>query len=333
MLTRRQFIGTGVGGATGALLVGGGLVPSLADADGFRPYSQAGRVVQVRHDHPLEGIGMRPRAAGEMLDRAVTTLTGEHSALDAWRRLISPRDVVALKPNGLGGRFLATHKELLDATIEALLGIGVPATNILVYEQFVPYMRACRVETTNVPAGVRVLVHLNRDAPSEWTRVASGPTRYVRPLLGATAVINFPLAKDHAIAGVTGCLKNMTHGSITNPSEFHRHSGSPQIAELYAHEAIRSRVRLHVMDATRVLWNGGPRDAPAHRRAGDELWVSTDPVAIDSLLVELIETERRAHRLPSLVARGTPPSHVTAAAGLGLGIADRRRIQVVSAAA
>lgn len=327
MLTRRQFIGTGIGGAAAGLLV-----PAIVGADGFRPYAEPGRVVKVRHPSPLQGIGMSPRAAGEMLDEGVTALTGARDAAAAWRRLIAPTDVVALKPNGLGGRFLATHKELLDATIEALLGIGVPATNILVYEQFVPYMRACRVEATNVPQGVRVAVHRNRDAPAEWTRVASGPTCYVRPLLDATAVINFPLAKDHAITGVTGCLKNMTHGSIVNPGDFHRHAGSPQIAELYAHEAIRSRVRLHVMDATRVLWNGGPRDAAAHRRAGDELWVSTDPVAIDSLLVDLVETERRAHRLPTLVARGTPPSHVTAAAGLGLGVADRQRIRVVSAA-
>lgn len=328
MLTRRQFIGTGVGGVAGALLV-----PSVAGADGFRPYAEPGRVVKVRHDSPLQGIGMNPRAAGEMLDRGVTALTGESSAADAWRKLISPRDVVALKPNGLGGRFLSTHRELVDATIESLLGIGVPATNIIIYEQFVPYMRACRVDDTNVPAGVRVAIHRNRDAPSEWTRVASGPTRYVNPLLAATAVINFPLAKDHGISGVTGALKNMTHGSITNPSDFHQHAASPQIAELYAHEAIRSRVRLHVMDATRVLWNGGPRDAPAYRRNGDEIWVSTDPVAIDSLLVELVETERRARRLPTLVARGTPPSHVTAAAALGVGIADRRRMRIVSVGA
>jgi uncharacterized protein (DUF362 family) len=301
-----------------------------ATADGWRPYAQAGRVVQVRHPNPLRaGVGMEPRAAGEMLDRAVQTLTGAPSAAEAWRKIIRPTDVVALKPNGLGGRFLATHKELLDATIESLLGIGVPPANIIVYEQFVPYMRACRVDSANVPQGVRVTVHRNRDAGSEWTSVLSGRTRYVRPLLDATAVIAFPLAKDHAISGVTGCLKNMTHGSITNPADFHRHAASPQIAELYAHEAIRSRVRLHVMDATRVLWHGGPQDAPDTRRTGDAIWVSTDPVAIDALLVQLVEMERRAHRLPTLVARGTPPSHVTAAAALGLGIADLASLDVV----
>ena len=328
-MSRRELLEVGVASAAGLAFATGSLVPRLAGADGWRPFAEPGKVAQVRHENPLRGIGMDRRAAGEMLDRAVTTLTGERSAADAWRRLIQPTDVVALKPNGLGGQFLATHRELLDATIESLLGIGVPATNIIVYEQYVPYMRACRVDASNVPAGVRVVVHLNRDAPPEWTSVPSGRTRYVRPLLDATAVINFPLAKDHGITGVTGCLKNMTHGSIVNPRDFHRHGGSPQIAELYAHEAIRSRVRLHVMDATRILWNGGPRDAPDNRRRGDSIWLSTDPVAIDSLLVQLIETERRAHRLPTLVARGTPPAHVTAAAGLGLGVADRSRIRIV----
>lgn len=322
-VTRRQALSAGL------VLGAGALLPSIARADGWRPFSEPGKVAKVRHDNPLRGLAMDPRAAGEMLERAVTTLTGQRSAADAWRKLIKPDDVVALKPNGLGGPTLATQKELLDAAIESLLGIGIPATNIIVYEQYVPYMRACRVQPTNVPQGVRVVVHLGRDAPPEWTSVPSGRTRFVRPLLDATAVISFPLAKDHGITGVTGCLKNMTHGSIVNPRDFHRHAGSPQIAELYAHEAIRSRVRLHVMDVTKILWQGGPRDDASHRRNGNELWASTDPVAIDSLLVELIETERRAHRLPTLVARGTPPSHVTAAAGMGLGVADRTRIRIV----
>lgn len=327
MITRREFIGTGLG-AVGATLVGGTLVPWVTFADGFTPFAEAGKVVQVRHPSPLEGIGMKPAAAREMLAAGVKALTGARSAEDAWRRFVRPTDVVALKPNGLGGRFLATHKELLEATIDALVGVGVPPTNILIYEQYNPYMRACRFEpNTTLPNGVRVKVHLGRDAGPEWTRVPSGRTKFVRPLLEATAVISFPLAKDHAICGVTGCLKNMSHGSITNPSDFHRRHASPMIAELYAHEAIRTRVRLHVLDATRVLCNNGPQDAPNFRRNSDALWFSTDPVAIDTLLVDLIEADRRARRLPALAARGTPPSYIAAAAGLGLGIGETSRIR------
>jgi len=322
MPTRREFIGS-----AGAALVGGALLPSIVRADGgWRPFVAPGRVIEVRHPSPFRGIGLEPRVAADMLDRSVVELTGAPSAPEAWRKLFRPEDVVALKPNGLGGRLLATHKELLDAAIAALMGIGVPARNILVYEQWRPFMMNCRVTPGSLPQGVRQTVHLNTDAPAEWTRVPSGRTRYVRPLLDATAVIAFPLAKDHAIAGVTGALKNMTHGSIVNPSEFHRHAASPQIAELYAHDAIRSRVRLQVMDATRVLYNGGPADAPSFRIRGDSIWVSTDPVALDTLLIDRIEHERREHRLPSLTARGTPPGHVAAAAALGLGIGELARI-------
>lgn len=319
-LSRREILGAGLG-TVGAAAIGGAtaMFSAPARADGWRAFARAGRVARVRRDDALDGNAMRPDVAADMLERAVKALTGEGSAADAWRKLVRPDDRVALKPNGLGGRTLATHKTLIDATIDALLGIGVPAENITIYEQYMGFLRACGVRPNNVPEGVRQTVHENRDAPATWTSVPSGRTKYVTPLLEATAVIAFPIAKDHSIAGVTGCLKNMTHGSIVNPHEFHRHAASPQIAELYAHDAIRSRVRLQVLDATRVLCNGGPRDAAAFRRQSDTLLVSTDPVALDQMVIDLVEADRRARRLPSLDARGTPPAHVAAAEQLGLG--------------
>ncbi len=329
--SRREFIGTGIGAAGAAAIATGASTfwAAPSRADDWRPFAEAGRVAKAMHESPLDGIDMKPAVAGEMLERAVTQLTGEANAADAWRRLIRRDDRVALKPNGLGGRQLATHKELIDATIEALLGIGVPPENITIYEQFSGFLRNCRVRANNVPEGVVTAVHRNQDAPRAWTSVPSGRTKYVTSLLDATAVIAFPIAKDHSIAGITGALKNMTHGSIVNPHEFHRHGASPQIAELYAHEAIRSRMRLQVLDATRVLCNGGPQDSPPFRRNGDSIYVSTDPVALDAIAIALVETDRRARRLPSLERRGTPPAHVAAAAALGLGVADPRRIQIV----
>jgi uncharacterized protein (DUF362 family) len=328
VLSRREILGAGIGAAGAAAIGTTGLLSAPARADGWRAFARAGRVARVRHEDPLVGGGaMKAGVAGEMLDRAVKALTGEGSSADAWRKIVRPDDQVALKPNGLGGRTMATHKELLDATIEALLGIGVPADHITIYEQYMGFLRACGVRPNNVPEGVRQRVHENRDAPREWTSVPSGRTKYVRPLLEATAVIAFPLVKDHSIAGITGCLKNMTHGSVVNPHEFHRHNASPQIAELYAHDAIRSRVRLHVLDATRILCNGGPRDDPSFRRPSDELYVSTDPVALDTIAIGLVEADRRTRRLPSLTARGTPPAHVAAAEPLGLGTREARTIE------
>src|SRR5262245_12027140 len=168
-LTRRELLGTGVGVAGAAMLAGGGstLLAPPARADGWRPFARAGRVVKVSHPSPLEGPGMNAGVAAEMLERAVIALTGAASASEAWRRLVRPDDRVALKPNGLGGRQLATHKELIDATIHALLGIGVPAENITIYEQYLGFMRNCRVRPNNVPEGVRETVHENRDAPAE----------------------------------------------------------------------------------------------------------------------------------------------------------------------
>ena len=78
-------------------------------------------------------------------------------------------------------------------------------------------------------------------------------TRFVKPLTDATACINFALIKDHSICGYTGALKNMTHGCSINPHDFHVHHASPQIALLYAQDVIKSRVRLHITDAFKVM--------------------------------------------------------------------------------
>ena len=76
--------------------------------------------------------------------------------------------------------------------------------------------------------------------------------------MAATAVIDIGLVKDHAICGYTGALKNMTHGTINNPEAHHAHYANPQIAMLYAHPIMKSRVRLHIADAFRLMYDRGP---------------------------------------------------------------------------
>jgi hypothetical protein len=120
----------------------------------------------------------------------------------------------------------------------------------------------------------------------------------------------------------------MTHGSIKNPQDFHRHQCSPQIAELFAHEAIRSRIRVHVMDAFKVLYDGGPRDNPNARVVYEALFMSTDPVALDRTGSDIVDQFRAQHHMPSISARGDAPGYIDHGATLGLGVADRARITV-----
>ncbi|MBI5513355.1 MAG: DUF362 domain-containing protein [Deltaproteobacteria bacterium] len=296
---------------------------------GFTPMTIPGRVVRVNKAGSLRpgGLFPRPEAARAMVHRAVQELSGQPDMAQAWRAFVHPSDRVAIKVNGLGLRNMSSNKETVEAIVEGVIAAGVPAAQVSIYEQWDGFLSCTRLNARGLPAGVRLLTHGGTRLSAE-TRVASGRTWYATALLEATAVIGVPLVKDHSLCGFTGAMKNMTHGSIKNPEAFHRHLCSPQIAELFAHDAIRSRSRLHVMDAFKALYHGGPRDNPSHRVPFEAVMVSTDPVALDRIGAEIVDQLRTAHHMTTLAQRGLPPRYLESAQTLGLGISDRARIDL-----
>src|SRR5262249_57684985 len=141
--------------------------------------------------------------------------------------------------------------------------------------------------------------------------VIGSATKFVRPLTEATAVIDFALIKDHSICGYTGCLKNMTHGSTINPHDFHQHNASPQIAALYAQDVIKSRVRLHITDGFKLIYDGGPLDKNPDRRVPHEsVYVTTDPVAMDIIGWGEVGKWRKEKGLPTLAGAKPEPTYI-----------------------
>src|SRR5690606_36196536 len=143
----------------------------------------------------------------------------------------------------------------------------------------------------------------------------------------ATAVIDMTMMKDHSISGFTGALKNITHGNIDKPHEHHANQASPQIAMLYNHSVVTSRVRLHIVDAFKITYDKGPLDKdPRTRVPHESVYVHSDPVALDTLGWRLNDAERKKRGLPDLKRSGREPSFVTYAGDLGLGKHDWHEI-------
>ncbi len=336
-LSRRVFVG-------GAALLAGGVVtetiawpafagdaparPSFAASPpaGFVPMAAPGKIVKVTKSDVLMPNKLFPKAdaAKQMLERALVEFTGEPTLARALARFVHADDKVAIKLNGIAaqsGATMGTNKELILPIVEGLIEAGVPAANIKVYEQYNSFLNGTRVREKDLPAGVKTVVHANNDATMPEIRVGGVRTKFVRPLTEATAVINVSLIKDHSICGYTGCIKNMTHGSIINPSDFHARN-SPQIAALYAQDIVKSRVRLHIVDGFKVIYDGGPLDKkPECRVPHESVYVATDPVAMDMMGWEIVEKLRKEKGLPSLKKAGREPIYIAAAGELGLGIA------------
>ncbi len=302
--------------------------------EGFTPLTAPGRVVKVSKDNVLQANGLwpQPEAARNMLERALTEFTGENDLLSALARFIHKEDKVALKLNGIAGQkgqTMATNKELVLPVVEALLKLGVPAENLWVYEQYPSFLAGTRVSDRVLPGGVKAYTHNNGTTTMDEIHVEGIPTKFTKYLTDATAVINFSLIKDHSICGYTGMLKNMTHGSCINPHDFHAHTASPQIAHLYAQDVVKTRTRLCITDGFKMTYEGGPLDRrPDCRIPHNAVYVSTDPVAMDTLGAQLVDKTRLEKGIKSLKDSHRDPSYIRVAADLGLGIGDLNDIRM-----
>ena len=346
-LSRRAFVGGAAAAAVATTLL------SSSDAEaakeekslaavppaGFTPMSSPGTIVKVSKAGCLQTNELYPKEddAKAMLTLAMTKFTNKSDLPEAIKLFFHPQDIVCVKLNGIALTNMGTNKELVLPFLEAMIAAGVPAENITVLEQYGSFLGGTRVNAQNVPKGVKVTVHGNGDTtmPERAIRGTGATpkddlkTKFCRTLTESTAVVNFSLIKDHSICGYTGLLKNMTHGTQTSPHIFHSHHANPQIAQLYAQDIIKSRVRLNITDGFKIMAHGGPLWKSAkHVKKHESVYVSTDAVAMDTIGAELVDKLRAEFNLKSLADEGRAPAYIKAAADMGLGIGDKSQIQL-----
>ena len=183
-----------------------------------------------------------------------------------------------------------------------------------------------------------------------WSPTATTPrtTATYRSHLGmlVTRVVNkivaLPVLKDHGSAGVTGALKNMSHGSVNNVARSHSNTDTNVcnqfIPQVVSHPIIRKKCVLQIMDGIRGVYQGGPF-AARHGKwtwENNALFFATDPVAMDHVEWDIIDAKRQGEGCPPVGASGKlrldplgtegfdirQPQHIALAGDLGLGIFD-----------
>lgn len=292
--------------------------------------SAPGVVVRVKKTGCLEANGLYPKVddAKEMLRRSMQELTGKADLVEAVKLFVHPQDRVCVKVNGIAQQNMATNKELVVPFVQAMVDSGVPGANITLLEQYPGFFQATRIRPKDLPSGVVISWHSNKDATMDWRPVANGrQCKFVRVLTESTALVNFGLIKDHSIQGYTGAMKNMTHGCNVNPQDFHDRHNSPQIAILASQDVLRSRLRLCIYDGFKLMAHGGPLwKQPQYVIPHESVYVSTDPVALDAIGWAEVEKARAGFGLKSLKDEGREPVYIRYAEGLGAGIADPTKI-------
>ncbi len=335
-----------------------------------------GRVVECRHPGIVKADRVRDRDAMRLaMNRGLTELTGADDGVEAWRTFFEPGDVVGIKvvPNGVPNA--PTSIELILNVIEALESAGVKKRDIIVYDRYKEEFMGAGYQNhlpegilwggltpgsdNPEPAQLRMkwpggdpvsgydpdefvemnLVHRGHDPKDD---------RNLRSHLGllvtrrVNKIIGLPVLKDHGSAGVTGALKNMSHGSVNNVARSHStpdtNSCNMFIPEVVSHPIIRKKFVLQIMDGSVGIYQGGP-----FGRAGDKHWtwennalyVATDPVALDHVEWKTIDAKRKEMGLASVGSVGKlgqdseregfdmrQPQHIALAGNLGLGNFD-----------
>ncbi len=305
----------------------------------FRPLKTKGRIVKVSTRGSFSGLMQKnqlwPKAsvAERMVEKALMELTGAANVSAALGKFIHAKDKVAIKVNGLAGQngyTMAANFEVILPIVKGLIALGVPAKNILVFEQTQRFLNGTRVNVRGwqLPKGVRTGIHKKSIANMKPIEVNKGiPMRFVTLLTNSTAVIDVSQIKDHSIFGYTGAIKNISHGTQTNPHDQH-HGHTDEPAVIYAHKIIQSRMRLHIVDGFKILYDGGPYDNPRARSLHGAVYASTDGVALDTVGVDVIERARKAKKIKSLAAAGRNPNYVRAGDRLKVGEGDLNKIRL-----
>lgn len=143
-----------------------------------------------------------------------------------------------------------------------------------------------------------------------------------------TKIINVPVCIDNSGVGFYGTLASLALGMVDNTRRFQGDGnwGDPAIPEILDRPFVRSKVVLHVMDALIVQYAGGPDFSPEFTYPLGAIYLSKDPVAIDSLLIGRVDSWRVGARIPSL----QPMVHyIQTAVEYGLGTSDPKNILLV----
>jgi hypothetical protein len=380
---RREFVQLlaatpllGVGESRAAAFFEDPALPTLKVVSSYRPAPTPGmpgpypgRVIAVASDKSLnvDSNATNVDVVREMMAQGMCALTGAKTAAEAWRTFFEPKDVVGIKVNCGGYPFCISDYDIVAETVRQLVALGVPATQIYIYERFQNQLDECNY-APHVAEGVQIVAAERANAYSDNN--GYDPATYVEAdLFGEedtrstmmrlvskrlTKIINIPNVKDHGATGATGCLKNIAYGTFSNVARTHQRGKSHTfsfVGTLASVEPLRSRTVLQIMDGLRGVWHGGPfARTKKYLFYPKKIFFGTDPVAIDRLLLDIVDNERKAHGAISIWDRNPAslriddgrardadpnvniiirePGHVEFAGKLGLGVADLAKIRL-----
>jgi hypothetical protein len=321
-------------------------------ADFFAPSAAnpASRVVIASGNNLLNAFLPDNARVAAVFNLGLLRFTRTTNVVAAWRSLVTTNDTVGIKVFSEPGPFCGTRPAVVAAIANGLITAGLPPDHIIIWDKHADDLRAAGFFTLGKKLGVRVAGAMESgydpntfylpDSPVigalVWGDLEFGQTNrdagkrsFVSKLVSRqiTKIISVaPLINENS-AGVCGHFFSLALGSVDNTRRF---QGDPErlsvaLPEIIALPSLGDRVTLNVTDALLGQYQGGPAGFLQYSTVLNQVWLSHDPVALDTL--SLHELAREAQTF------GATPVPVyseiyTNAALLELGVNDPARMQI-----
>lgn len=281
-ITRREFLHNMAG--IGVLM--GGIMSPVGNA--------WGKVGAMLEASTLPDLAVAQRSGQE--NSIENSARAAIRAMGGMSRFVKQGDVVVIKPNigfsCVPEMAVTTNPEVVSTLIK--LCYEAKARNVLVFDHTCDYWEICFKRTGIKQAATKSGGKIFSAHHKGLYRKVSIPagkalkkTLVVKHLLDADVIINVPIAKHHGAAGLTLGMKNLM-GAVWDRGIFHVKDLHQCIADL----STIIKPHLIVLDATRILFNNGPRGPGDVKNIG-KIVVGMDPVAVDAYGCNIFEKDPR----------------------------------------
>ena len=280
-------------------------------------------LVAIAHDfRAMEGFDENPSVTRRMVDALVRTATGCSETRAAWHELAGTDTRVGIKVTAAGGPYFSTRRGVVAAVVAGLREAGV--REVIVWDKSSAALRESGFTSQRLGCEVRGI-----DPPRGWDREASfqapvlgkliwgdllfadkisfhGIGRADESLLSSKShlatilsrdvprFINIAALSDEPGCGIAGTLHSAVVGNLDNWRRFtiFGEGGASAMADCYADPRLGGKCVMHILDALAFTYAGGPGPNPQNSAIHNTLYASRDPVALDSLGLQLLEKWR-----------------------------------------
>lgn len=337
-VSRRDFLKTSSMGTLALAAAGGFPGKTLAAFDS--PAQTKSKVILIQHSDVIDAAGrIQTPLVQKMIDKAVIAFSGESSLKEAWGKYFTSEDVVGLKVNTLGltevqGMDYVQHFSVVTkAVASGLKQVGIKEENMIVWDRSDEELTQAGFSINRESGGMRVMGNKTSRRGSEGRfnpksyPVGANSSRVSAILADmCTSMVSIPVVKTHGNSAFTCSLK--THyGTIDNPREFHPNNcTNPGIPEVNTIPIIRERQKLIVCDAMMAAIEGGPRWNRRFTKPYGGILVGTDPVAIDTIAVKILDGIRAKEEMEPIALKAV---HIPLSAELGVGTNNPSNIELI----